>query len=87
MRYVVLKPLVFGGLSYEIGQEIEIFEKSIAENCIERELIVEIKETETVKIEVTGEIENKEDTIEEIVSSKNLEEHRKNNKSGKNKNR
>lgn len=87
MKYKVLKSMIYGGKSYEIGSEVEIFEKAVIKSCIERELIVEIKETETVKIEVTGEIENKEDTIEEIVSSKNLEEHRKNNKSGKNKNR
>lgn len=94
MKYKVLKPMIYGGKSYEIGAEVEIFEKAVIKSCIERELIVEIKEIEAVKIEVTGEIENKEDTIEEIVSSENLEEstenteeHRKNNKSGKNKNR
>ena len=75
MTYKVLKPLVYGGIAYSEGQEVDIIEKSIAENCLERELIAEITDTEVVETEVTGEIdgiektENNEDAAEEAVSS------------------
>ena len=84
MTYKVLKSLVYGGIAYTEGQEVDIIEKSVAENCIERELIAEITDTETDNTEVTGEIDNTEitennedatgeedgtDKIEEVVSS------------------
>lgn len=75
MTYKVLKPLVYGGIAYSEGQEVDIIEKSVAENCFERELIAEITDTEVVETEVTGETdgteetENNEDAVEEAVSS------------------
>ena len=53
MTYKVLKSLVYGGIAYAEGQEIDIIEKSVAENCLERELIAEITDTETGNVEVT----------------------------------
>lgn len=93
MTYKVLKSLVYGGIAYAEGQEVDIIEKSVAENCLERELIAEITDTETSNAKVTGETdsteisENNEDnegTTEEVVSSEtseeNAEEPTKNNK-------
>lgn len=93
MTYKVLKSLVYGGIAYTEGQEVDIIEKSVAENCLERELIAEITDTETSNAKVTGETdsteisENNEDnegTTEEVVSSEtseeNAEEPTKNNK-------
>ena len=84
MTYKVLKSLVYGGKAYAEGQEVDIIEKTVAENCLERELIAEITDTEVVETgetEVTGEIdgteetENNEDAAEEAVSSEeNTEE-------------
>lgn len=90
MTYRVLKSLVYDGIAYVEGQEVGIIEKSVAENCLERELIAEITDTETSNTEVTGETdsteitENNEDATEEVVSSEtseeNAEESTKNNK-------
>lgn len=80
MTYKVLKPLVYGGIAYSEGQEVDIIEKSVAENCLERELIAEITDTEVVETEVTGETdgteitENNEDATGEVVSSETVEE-------------
>ncbi len=85
MKYKVLKSLIYDGTSYVPGQDVDILEKSVAENCLERELIEEIKETE-----------KEVDTAEEVVSTEtseneeNSEENTKTNdeklnKSGKNK--
>ena len=95
MTYKVLKSLVYGGIAYSEGQEVDIIEKSVAENCLERELIAEITDTETGNTEVTGETdsteitENNEDATgeedktektEEVVSSETAEEQTKTNK-------
>lgn len=75
MTYKVLKSLVYGGIAYAEGQEVDIIEKSVAENCLERELIAEITDTETGNAEVTGETdsteitEDNEDATGEVVSS------------------
>lgn len=75
MTYKVLKSLVYGGIAYAEGQEVDIIEKSVAENCLERELIAEITDTETGNVEVIGgtdstEItEDNEDATGEVVSS------------------
>ena len=81
MTYKVLKSLVYGGIAYAEKQKVDIIEKSVAENCLERELIAEITDTEVVETEVTGEIdgteitenneanEDNEDATEEVVSS------------------
>ena len=80
MTYKVLKPLVYGGIAYAVGQEVDIIEKSVAENCLERELIAEITDAEVDRTEVTGETgsteitENNEDATEEVVSSETSEE-------------
>ena len=80
MTYRVLKSLVYGGIAYDEGQEVDIIEKSVAENCLERELIAEITDTETGNVEVTGETdsteitEDNEDATEEVVSSETSEE-------------
>ena len=84
MTYRVLKSLVYGGIAYDEGQEVDIIEKSVAENCLSRQLIVEITDTETGNVEVTGETdsteitENNEDATEEVVSSETSEETTKN---------
>lgn len=80
MTYKVLKSLVYGGIAYAEGQEVDIIEKSVAENCLERELIAEITDTETGNAEVTGETdsteitEDNEDATGEVVSSETSEE-------------
>lgn len=89
MTYKVLKSLVYGGIAYAEGQEVDIIEKSVAENCLERELIAEITDTETGNAEVTGETDSteitgnnednedatgEEDKTEEVVSSETTEE-------------
>ena len=89
MTYRVLKSLVYAGIAYAEGQEIDIIEKSVAENCLERELIAEITDVEVDRTEVTGEIgetdsteitenneenEENEDATEEVVSSETSEE-------------
>ena len=83
MTYRVLKSLVYGGIAYAEGQEIDIIEKSVAENCLERELIAEITDAEVDRTKVTGETdsieitennEDNEDVTEEVVSSETSEE-------------
>ena len=89
MTYKVLKSLVYGGIAYAEGQKVDIIEKSVAENCLERELIAEITDTETSNAKVTGETdsteitednedatgeENRTDKTEEVVSSETSEE-------------
>lgn len=78
MTYKVLKSLVYGGIAYAEGQEVDIIEKSVAENCLERELIAEITDAEVDRTEVIGETdsteitednEDNEDATEEVVSS------------------
>ena len=86
MTYRVLKSLVYGGIAYAEGQEVDIIEKSVAENCLERELIAEITDTETGNAKLTGETDSTEITEDnednednegatgEIVSSETSEE-------------
>lgn len=89
MTYKVLKSLVYGGIAYTEGQEVDIIEKSVAENCLERELIAEINDAEVDRTEVTGETDStkitgnnednegatgEEDKTEEVVSSETTEE-------------
>ena len=45
MKYRALKPLIYSGVSYEQGAEVDILEKSVVKSCIERGLIEEIKDT------------------------------------------
>ena len=80
MTHKVLKSLVYGGIAYAEGQKVDIIEKSVAENCLERELIAEITDIETSNAKVTGETdsteitEDNEDATEEVVSSETSEE-------------
>ena len=69
MTYKVLKSLVYGGIAYSEGQEVDIIEKSVVENCLERKLIIEITNTEMDNTEVTGEKKIIKEI--EIVSKKN----------------
>nr|DAQ20060.1 MAG TPA: hypothetical protein [Caudoviricetes sp.] len=71
MTYKVLKSLVYGGIAYAEGQEVDIIEKSVAENCLERELIAEITDTEVVETEVTGEIDGTEETDSTEITEDN----------------
>ena len=62
MKYKALKPLIYSGVSYETGAEVDILEKSVVKSCLERELIEEIKDaTEKVVSENLTE-ENNQDT-------------------------
>lgn len=77
MTYKVLKSLVYGGIAYAEGQKVDIIEKSVAENCLERELIAEITDAEVDRTEETDSTEiteNNEDATEEVVSSETSEE-------------
>ena len=81
MTYKVLKSLVYGGIAYVEGQEVDIIEKSVAENCLERELIAEITDGEVDRTEVIGETDSTEITEETTENvEETSEEQKKNNK-------
>ena len=63
MKYKALKPLIYSGVSYEEGAEVDILEKSVVKSCIERELIEEIKDT-TEKVVSENLIEEKNQDTE-----------------------
>ena len=63
MKYKALKPLIYSGVSYEEGAEVDILEKSVVKSCIERELIEEIKDT-TEKVVSENWIEENNQDIE-----------------------
>ena len=54
MKYTVLEKLSYEGKTYEKGQIIDIIDKTVANDCLERNLItkdkVEVK-TKTVNLE------------------------------------
>ena len=60
MKYRALKPLIYSGVSYEAGAEVDILEKSVIKSCLERGLIAEIN----------GKIGNSE----ELIETENIEE-------------
>lgn len=62
MTYKVLKSLVYGGIAYAEGQEVDIIEKSVVKNCLERELIEEIKDTTEKVVSENLIEENNQDT-------------------------
>ncbi|MFC2293964.1 MAG: GTP-binding protein LepA [Leptotrichia hongkongensis] len=62
MTYKVLKSLVYGGIAYAEGQEVDILEKSVVKSCIERELIEEIKDTTEKVVSENLIEENNQDT-------------------------
>ena len=63
MKYRALKPLIYSGISYETGAEVDILEKSVVKSCLERELIEEIKDT-TEKVVSENLIEENNQDIE-----------------------
>jgi len=62
MKYRALKPLIYSGVSYETGAEVNILEKSVVKSCLERELIEEIKDTTEKVISENLIEENNQDT-------------------------
>ena len=62
MKYKALKPLIYSGVSYEEGAEVDILEKSVVKSCIERELIEEIKDTTEKLVSENLIEENNQDT-------------------------
>lgn len=62
MKYRALKPLIYSGISYETGAEVDILEKSVVKSCIERELIEEIKDTTEKVVSENLIEENNQDT-------------------------
>ena len=62
MKYKALKPLIYSGVSYETGAEVDILEKSVVKSCLERELIEEIKDTTEKVISENLIEENNQDT-------------------------
>ena len=63
MKYRALKPLIYSGVSYEAGAEVDILEKTVVKSCLERELIEEIKDT-TEKVVSENLIEENNQDIE-----------------------
>ena len=53
MKYKVINPMIYGGITYNTGQEVEIFESDVAKSCIERGIIEKIAEN-------AGNIDNNE---------------------------
>lgn len=53
MKYKVINPMIYGGIAYNSGQEVEIFESDVAKSCIERGIIEKIAEN-------AGNIDNNE---------------------------
>ena len=62
MKYRALKPLIYSGVSYEAGAEVDILEKSVVKSCLERELIEEIKDTTEKVVSENLIEENNQDT-------------------------
>lgn len=62
MKYKALKPLIYSGVSYETGAEVDILEKSVVKSCLERELIEEIKDTTEKVVSENLIEENNQDT-------------------------
>lgn len=62
MKYKALKPLIYSGVSYEEGAEVDILEKSVVKSCLERELIEEIKDTTEKVVSENLIEENNQDT-------------------------
>ena len=62
MKYKALKPLIYSGVSYEEGAEVDILEKTVVKSCLERELIEEIKDTTEKVVSKTSVNEDTEDT-------------------------
>ena len=61
MKFRTLKPMIYGGVSYEVDTEVDIQEKSVIKSCLERGLIAEIN-GKTEKPEESIETETAEET-------------------------
>ena len=61
MKYKALKPLIYSGVSYEEGAEVDILEKTVVKSCLERELIEEIKDTAEKVVSKTSVDEDNQD--------------------------
>lgn len=88
MKYKVSIPIVYSGKLYEVGQTIDLLEKEIAKNCLERELIAEITEDVETVPGKAGEGNKDEAATGEIVErteNKEQKDTNKSNKTGKNK--
>ena len=70
MRYKVLKSLVYSGIAHNVGEEVDILEKSVAKNCIERELIEEITDTTEKVVSKTSVDEDNQDTEKDDKQNK-----------------
>ena len=70
MKFRTLKPMIYGGISYEVDTEVDIQEKSVIKSCLERGLIAEIN----------GKIGNSEELIETENAEETAEKGAKNNK-------
>lgn len=62
MKYKALKPLIYSGVSYEEGAEVDILEKTVVKSCLERKLIEEIKDTAEKVVFKTSADEDNQDT-------------------------
>lgn len=65
MKFRTLKPMIYGGVSYEVDAEVDIQEKSVIKSCLERGLIAEAngkteKSEELIETENTEEIDKKD---------------------------
>ena len=60
MKFRTLKPMIYGGVSYEVDAEVDIQEKSVIKSCLERGLIAEIN--------------GKTEKSEELIETENIEE-------------
>lgn len=60
MKFRTLKPMIYGGISYEVDTEVDIQEKSVIKSCLERGLIAEIN--------------GKTEKSEELIETENIEE-------------
>ena len=72
MKYRALKPLIYSGVSYETGAEVNILEKSVVKSCLERELIEEIKDTVEKVVSKTSVDEDNEDTEKDDKGDKKI---------------
>ena len=61
MKFRTLKPMIYGGVSYEVDSEVDIQEKSVIKSCLERELIEEIKDTAEKVVSKTSVDEDNQD--------------------------
>jgi GTP-binding protein lepA len=69
MKFRTLKPMIYGGVSYEVDAEVDIQEKSVIKSCLERGLIAEINGKTEKSEELIG-TENTEETDKKDTKNK-----------------